>query len=50
MEDHHSIADGIAFGFIAFPLVKVFAGKAKEVHWLLYLLAAISLVHFIGLF
>jgi adenine/guanine/hypoxanthine permease len=41
-----SIADGIAFGFIAFPLVKVVAGKHKEVHWLLYLLALISLIHF----
>ncbi len=42
----YSIADGIAFGFIAFPLVKVFAGKAKEVHWILYLLALVSLIHF----
>lgn len=46
----YSIADGIAFGFVAFPLVKVAAGKFKEVHWLLYILAAISLVHFFGLF
>ncbi len=42
----YSIADGIAFGFIAFPLVKVFGGKAKEVHWILYLLALVSLIHF----
>ena len=42
----YSIADGIAFGFIAFPLVKVVAGKTKEVHWLLYILAVISLIHF----
>jgi len=42
----YSIADGIAFGFIAFPLVKVVAGKHKEVHWLLYLLALISLIPF----
>ncbi len=42
----YSIADGIAFGFIAFPLVKVVAGKTGQVHWLLYILAAISLVHF----
>lgn len=44
----YSIADGIAFGFIAFPLVKVVAGKTKEVHWLLYVLAVISLIHFFG--
>ena len=42
----YSIADGIAFGFIAFPVVKVVAGKWKEVHWLVYLLAAVALVHF----
>jgi len=43
----YSIADGIAVGFIAFPLVKVVAGKKGEVHWLLYILAVISLIHFI---
>ncbi|MFO7951735.1 MAG: NCS2 family permease [Bacillota bacterium] len=42
----YSIADGIAFGFVAFPIVKLVAGRGKEVHWLLYLLAIISLVHF----
>ncbi len=42
----YSIADGIAFGFIAFPIVKVVAGKGKEVHWLLYVLALVSLIHF----
>ncbi len=44
----YSIADGIAFGFIAFPLVKVVSGKFDQVHWLLYFLAAISLLHFFG--
>ena len=42
----YSIADGIAFGFIAYPVVKLVAGKAKEVHWLVYILALISLFHF----
>jgi adenine/guanine/hypoxanthine permease len=42
----YNIADGIAFGFIAFPIVKLVAGKYKEVHWLLYILAVISLIHF----
>ncbi len=44
----YSIADGIAFGFIAFPLVKVVSGKLDQVHWIMYLLAAISLFHFFG--
>ena len=41
-----SIADGIAIGFIAFPLVKLVAGKSKEVNWFIYVLAVISLIHF----
>ncbi|MFY9446081.1 MAG: NCS2 family permease [Dethiobacteria bacterium] len=43
----YSIADGIAFGFIAYPLVKLIAGKGREVHWLVYILALIALTHFI---
>ncbi len=42
----YSIADGIAFGFIAYPVVKLVAGKWKEVHWLVYLLAVVALIHF----
>ena len=42
-----SIAHGIAAGFVAYPLVKVVAGRGKEVHWFVYILAAISLVHFL---
>jgi len=42
----YSIADGIAFGFIAYPVVKLVAGRGSEVHWLVYILALISLFHF----
>ncbi len=42
----YSIADGIAFGFIAYPVVKLVSGRYKEVHWLVYLLAAVALIHF----
>jgi len=42
----YSIADGIAFGFIAYPVVKLVAGKGKEVHWLVYILAVVALIHF----
>jgi len=42
----YSIADGIAFGFIAYPVVKLVSGRAKEVHWLVYLLAVVALIHF----
>lgn len=41
-----SIATGIAWGFIAYVLIKLLSGKATEVHWLLYVLAAIFLLRF----
>jgi adenine/guanine/hypoxanthine permease len=42
-----SIADGIAAGFLAYPVVKLIAGRGKEVHWFMFILAAISLAHFV---
>ncbi|NLG87086.1 MAG: NCS2 family permease, partial [Firmicutes bacterium] len=32
----YSIADGIAAGFLAYPIVKIVAGRNKEVHWFTY--------------
>ena len=34
-----SIADGMALGFISYPLIKLFCGKVREVHWGIYLIA-----------
>ncbi|OZM56811.1 guanine permease [Lottiidibacillus patelloidae] len=34
-----SIATGIAFGFIAYPILKIFSGKWRQVHYLLYIFA-----------
>lgn len=42
-----SIANGIALGFIVYPLVKLFSGKGKEVNWLVYTLAALFVLYFI---
>jgi len=36
-----SVTDGIAFGFIAYALVKLAAGRGREVHWFLYLFAVL---------
>ncbi|MGA8944145.1 MAG: NCS2 family permease [Thermoactinomyces sp.] len=36
-----SIATGIALGFLTYPLMKIFRGKWKEVHWLVYLFAVL---------
>ncbi len=45
----YSISNGIAFGFIFYVLTKVFRGKAKEVHPLLYVFAALFLVYFVAM-
>lgn len=42
-----SIADGLALGFISYPVVKLLSGKGKEVKWLMYVLAVILIIYFI---
>ena len=42
-----SIAHGLAIGFISYPLIKAFSGRAREVHWLVYLLAALFVLRYI---
>jgi AGZA family xanthine/uracil permease-like MFS transporter len=44
-----SIADGIAFGFIAYPLLKVLAGRPREVSTLVYLLGALFVARYVFL-
>jgi AGZA family xanthine/uracil permease-like MFS transporter len=45
----YSIADGLALGFITYPVVKLFAGQGKSVHWLMYLLALVLAAYLIFL-
>lgn len=46
-----SIADGIGLGLVAHAVIRVSTGRAKNTHWLIYILAAIFAVHlFRGLF
>ncbi|HUU28891.1 MAG TPA: NCS2 family permease [archaeon] len=45
----YSIADGLAFGFISWPLLHLATGRAREVSWLLYLLGLIFLLRYIFL-
>lgn len=42
-----SISTGIAFGFISYPLLKLFKGKGKEVHPLLYLFAILFMIQLV---
>ena len=43
----YSIANGIGVGFIVWVIVRAFAGKAKEIHPLLWIVAAGFLLYFI---
>jgi len=43
----YSIADGLAIGFISYPIIKYASGKGKEVKPLMYILAVILLAYFI---
>ncbi|AWB82354.1 MFS transporter [Corynebacterium yudongzhengii] len=42
----YSIANGIGVGFIAFTIMFVAAGKAKEIHWIMWLVSALFLIFF----
>jgi AGZA family xanthine/uracil permease-like MFS transporter len=42
----YSIADGLAFGFVSYPILKVATGKAREVHWILYLIAVFCIARY----
>ena len=41
-----SIGHGIGLGLIAYTIIKVFSGKAKEVSWLTYVISALFLLKF----
>jgi adenine/guanine/hypoxanthine permease len=42
----YSIVDGIAFGFIAYPLMKIALGKGREVPLPLYIIAGLFFINF----
>jgi adenine/guanine/hypoxanthine permease len=41
-----SITDGMAFGFISYALLKLVTGRARQVHWLIYLFAALFVIRY----
>jgi AGZA family xanthine/uracil permease-like MFS transporter len=43
----YSIADGLALGFIAYPLLKLLGGRGREVRWVSWLVAALLLAYFV---
>jgi AGZA family xanthine/uracil permease-like MFS transporter len=41
-----SITDGIAFGFVAYTVLKLATGRAREGHWLVYLFAMLFVLRY----
>jgi len=41
-----SIANGLAFGFTAYAVLKILRGKFREVSWFVYVLAALFVLRF----
>jgi AGZA family xanthine/uracil permease-like MFS transporter len=42
----YNISNGIGYGFIAYVLIKLFTGKAKEIHPLMYIVALLFGIYF----
>lgn len=42
----YSIADGLALGFIAYPVVKLLSGRVRDTGWLVYLIGLVLLCYF----
>ena len=42
----YSIATGIALGIVSYVLIKLLAGKAREVHGLMYVLAVLLVLYY----
>ncbi|MCZ6602191.1 MAG: NCS2 family permease [Planctomycetota bacterium] len=45
----YSIAHGLSLGFISYPLIKLLAGRGREVHAVVYLLAVILTLRYVFL-
>ncbi|HOE57261.1 MAG TPA: NCS2 family permease, partial [Bacillota bacterium] len=45
----YSIAEGIVFGMLAYTLIKVLTGRAKEVSVTMYILSVIFIIRFIAM-
>ncbi len=42
----YNIANGLAFGLISYPLLKLLSGKGKEVSWLMYVLGLVFVLRY----
>jgi len=44
-----SIADGLALGFVTYPVVKLLGGRGRDVHRLAYVIAVVLVAYFLPL-
>lgn len=44
----YSIAEGLAMGFVAYAVIALFTGRARKVHWMMWVLSVFFVVHFIA--
>jgi adenine/guanine/hypoxanthine permease len=42
-----SIAQGLAFGFLSYTILKLVTGKQHQLHWIMYLISIAFVIHFI---
>lgn len=42
----YSIATGLGLGFIGYTLVKLFTGRWKDIHWMMYIIAFLFVINF----
>lgn len=45
----YSIANGLAFGFVSYAAIKLFSGRVREVHWVVWIIAALFMFKFVYL-
>lgn len=43
-----SITQGVIWGFLTYTIIKLFLGKAKEVHWMLYIIDVFAILSLIS--
>jgi adenine/guanine/hypoxanthine permease len=42
----YSIAEGLAFGFISYTAIKLFTGRYREIHWMMYIITIAFFINF----
>lgn len=43
----YSISDGLAIGFISYPIIKALSGRLRDVRWLMWVLSILLLAYFV---